>query len=210
MKAAIWARVSSEDQHTENQLIELRKWAADRDLDVVQEFITEDSAWAAKSGSNGKGAEFDRKRTALLEGARLGRYHVVLTWGVDRLSRRGAEDMLGYVRRLTDTGCKLWSLKDSWVESTSDPMIRELLFGVFGTIARFESERRSQRIKAGLARRKAQGLPVGGRKPGSKDRRKRSTDGYVAAWSEGGKRRVASWPGCTARRAPNSLFSIPH
>jgi putative DNA-invertase from lambdoid prophage Rac len=191
VKAAIWARVSTTEQFTENQLMALREWAAARGLEVVQEFVTEDSAWAAKSGTNGKGAEFDRKRSELLEGARLGHYHVVLTWGVDRLSRRGAEDMLSCVRRLTDTGCRLWSLKDPWVESTSDPMIRELLFGVFGTIARFESERRSDRIKAGLARRKAQGLPVGGRAVGSKDRKPRATDGYVAAWAEGGKRRSA-------------------
>jgi DNA invertase Pin-like site-specific DNA recombinase len=194
MKAAIWARVSTDEQHTENQLIELHRWAADRGLEVVAEFVTEDSAWTAKYGGNGNGngQEFDRKRNALLEGARLGRYSVALCWGVDRLSRRGAEDMLSYVRRLTDTGCKLWSLKDSWVEGTSDPMIRELLFGVFGSIARFESERRSQRIKAGLARRRTQGKPVGGRQPGSKDKRPRNTAGYVAAWSEGGKRREAA------------------
>jgi hypothetical protein len=47
-----------------------------------------------------------------------------MCWGIDRLSRRGAEDMLGFVRRLTDTGCELWSLKDQWAESTRDPMIR--------------------------------------------------------------------------------------
>jgi putative DNA-invertase from lambdoid prophage Rac len=189
VKAAIWARVSTAEQHTDNQVVALRDWASGRGLDVVREFITEDSAWSAKAG-NGRGAEFDQKRSDLLEGARLGRYHVVLTWGVDRLSRRGAEDMLRYVRRLTDTGCRLWSLKDPWVESTADPMTRELLFSVFATIARFESERRSERIKAGLARRKADGKPVGGRKPGSKDRKPRATEGYVAAWGEGGKRRM--------------------
>lgn len=34
-----------------------------------------------------------------------------------------------------------------------------------------ESKGRSERIKAGLARRKAQGMPIGGRVPGSKDKR---------------------------------------
>lgn len=189
-KAAIWARVSTSDQRADNQLIELRRWADARGLDIAQEYVTEDSAWT-KTGNGAKGAEFDRQRAALLEGARLGRYSTVLVWGVDRLSRRGAEDMLSFVRRLTDTDCRLWSLKDPWAESTADPMTRELLFGVFATIARFESERRSERIKAGLARKKAAGEKVGGGHVGAKDRKPRQREGYAAAWAPGGARRLA-------------------
>jgi DNA invertase Pin-like site-specific DNA recombinase len=113
----------------------------------------------------------------MLEGARLGRYGLVLTWGIDRLSRRGAEDMLSFVRRLTDTGCRLWSLKNPWAESTADPMTRELLFGAFATIARFESERRSERTRAGIRRRKeVDGLPAG-RQPGAADKKPRRKSG---------------------------------
>ncbi len=179
-RAALWARVSTREQHTENQLAELRDWAARRGLEVTAEFITEDSAW--QNGNGGKGAEFDRARGELLDGARLGTYSVVLAWSVDRLSRRGAEDMLAFVRRLSETGCGLWSRRDPWVESMSDPFARELLLGMFATLARFESERRSERIKAGLARRRAEGKPIGGRKPGAKDRKPRATDGYRQRW----------------------------
>jgi putative DNA-invertase from lambdoid prophage Rac len=180
-RAAVWARVSTSDQDNRNQVDELREWAAARSLTVVAEFITEDSAWT-RNGNGTKGREFDRARDAMLEGARLGQFGVVLCWGIDRLSRRGAEDMLSFVRRLTDTGCRLWSLNDPWAESTADPMTRELLFGVFATIARFESERRSERTKAGLARRKnVDGLPIG-RQPGSADKRPRKRSGYVGAW----------------------------
>ena len=84
--------------------------------------------------------------------------------------------MLRFVRRLIDTGGALWSLKDPWAESTTDPMTRELLFSVFATIARFESERGEQRIRAGLARRKAEGKPVG-RQQGSADRKPRKRSG---------------------------------
>jgi len=187
---AIWARVSTADQNTANQLAELRSWAERRGLDVAVELVTEDSAWT-RNGNGSKGAEFDARRAELLEGARLGRYRVVLCWSIDRVSRRGAEDMLSFVRRLTDTGCAVWSQQDPWVESTADPMTRELLFGVFGTIARFESERRSARTKAGMARARAQGKQLGGRKKGAKDRKPRQTDGYAAAWAPGGARRAA-------------------
>ena len=46
VKCAIWARVSTTDQHTENQLYVLREWAERRGYEVVREFIVEDSAWA--------------------------------------------------------------------------------------------------------------------------------------------------------------------
>jgi DNA invertase Pin-like site-specific DNA recombinase len=184
---AIWARVSTTEQKTEGQLNELRRWAADRGLEVVAEFITEDSAWT-RNGNGAKGAEFDAKRADLLDGARLGRYQVILCWAVDRMSRRGAEDMLRFVRQLTDPdhiGCRLWSHEDTWVESCSDPMIREILFSVFATIARFESERRSARTRLAMQRPDVQAkLP--GRKARGKDKAKtrRPAEGYKRAWTQ--------------------------
>jgi putative DNA-invertase from lambdoid prophage Rac len=172
--AAIWARVSTSDQHTENQLAKLRQWAASRGLDVAAEFITEDSAW---QNGNGKGAEFDKARQELLNGARLGSYSVVLVWAIDRLSRKGVEDTLSTLRRLYAHDCDVWSHEESWL-STAGPDMRELLVSLFAWMARMESARRSERIKTGLARRKAEGKPVGGRKPGSKDVKPRKTDGY--------------------------------
>jgi putative DNA-invertase from lambdoid prophage Rac len=44
-----------------------------------------------------------------------------------------------------------------------------------------ESRRRSERTKAGLDRRRRQGLPVG-RQPGSADKKPRRRSGYVARW----------------------------
>ncbi len=185
-KAAIWARVSTRDQHTENQLTELRTWAAELGLDVVAELVTEDSGWAT---GNANGKEFEAKRTELLQGVRQGKYAVVLLWAIDRLSRRGTEDMMRYLRLLAEAGADVRSLKDPWLH-TSDPLARELLVGVFSTLARYESQRRSDRIRAGLARRKAEGLPVG-RQPGAADKGQRRRSGYVASWETGGARRAA-------------------
>lgn len=186
--AAIWARVSTHDQHTQNQLDVLRAWAGQLGLVVVEEFVTEDSAWQSGNG-NGKGAEFERKRAGLLDGVQRGRYGVVLVWAIDRLSRKGSEDMQRYLRRLAEAGADVRSNQESWL-NTSDPMTRELLIGIFATLARHESQRRSERIKAGLARRAAEGKPVG-RQPGSTDKTPRRRSGYVAAWEDGGNRRAA-------------------
>ena len=52
-----------------------------------------------------------------------------------------------------------------------------------GWMAEQESSRRSERIRAGLARRRAEGKPVGGAvSKRGKDRRPRKTEGYSKAW----------------------------
>ena len=184
--ALIWARVSTTDQHAENQLAVLRGWAADLGAEVAAEYITEDSAWATNGG---KGAEFDRKRKALLSDvqARRGTPVLVLVWAIDRLSRQGTEDMMAFLRRLAEAGADVRSKQDPWL-NTVDPFAREILLGVFATVAKYESQRRSERIKAGLARRRAEGKPVG-RQPGAIDKKQRRRAGYVATWEDGGTRR---------------------
>ena len=182
---AIWARVSTTDQFTANQLADLRAWAAARGLAVAAEYVTEDSAWAT-NGS--KGREFDSARAKLVDGARAGRYTVVLTWAIDRLSRKGIEDTLATMRRLSESGCTVWSRQESWTEDLKNPHMRELFLAIAAWMAKMESDRRSERIKAGLARRKADGAPIG-RQPGAKDKGARRRAGYVAAWEDGDTRR---------------------
>jgi putative DNA-invertase from lambdoid prophage Rac len=171
-RCAIWARVSTDDQDTANQLAELRQWAAHRGMDIACEYVLEGaSAW------NGK--HRDQLRQAL-DDARRGRYDVLLVWALDRLSREGIEATLSVMRQFTERGVAVWSLRESWTE-TSDPHVRELITAIMAWVARMESQRRSERTKAGLARRKAEGLPVG-RQPGAKDTRPRKRSGYVARW----------------------------
>lgn len=175
---AIWVRVSTTEQNTENQLGLLRQWATRRGLNIVTEHLIEDSAW---STAKGKGAEFDRHRAELLNGARLGHYSVVLVWALDRLSRRGMEDTLATLRRLGECDTDVWSHEEPWLR-TADAAMRELLVGLAAWMATQESLRRSERTKAGIERRRKAGLPVGGRKPGAKDRKpgQRPKEGYVA------------------------------
>lgn len=183
---AIWARVSTEDQHAANQLGVLRGWAANRGMTVTAEYVTEDSGWQQ---GNGKGREFDKARLAMEHDARLGRWDVLLVWAVDRLSRRGIEDTLGAMRQLYGYGLEVWSHQESWLV-TSEPKMRELLVAFMAWLAEQESARRSERIKAGVARRKAEGLPVG-RQAGSKDKKPRKRSAYYAAWEDGGARRAS-------------------
>lgn len=183
---AIWARTSKGDQHTANQLLVLRKIAKARGLNVAAEFVTEDSAWSA---SNGKATEYDKARAALIAGAHRGDYSVVLVWAFDRLSRRGYRDLDGLLRQLAADGCAVWSDQEPWLTNLG-PM-GEIALHMLAWVAEHESARRSERIKAGLARKAAKGEPIG-RKPGAKDAKPRKRSGYVAAWEPGGSRYSAS------------------
>ena len=60
----------------------------------------------------------------------------------------------------------------------------ELLAAVAAWVATQESVRRSERIRAGLARRRAEGKPIGGAaSKRGKDKQPRRTDGYKQAWA---------------------------
>ena len=171
-RCPLWARVSKDEQESGNQIGELRAEAACRGLDVTAEYVLDGaSAW--------KGEHRELLRQAL-DDARAGCYDVLLVWALDRLSREGIEVTLRIMRQFADRGVAVWSLRESWTE-TSDPHVRELVAAIMAWVARMESQRRSERVRAGLARRKAAGLPVG-RQPGSKDRRQRKRSGYVARW----------------------------
>ena len=99
-RCAIWARVSTGDQETANQLAALRAEAARRGLDVAAEYVLEGlSAWT--------GAHRGQLRRAL-DDARAGRYAVLLVWALDRLERGGIEQTLRVMRQLRECGVRLW------------------------------------------------------------------------------------------------------
>lgn len=85
------------------------------------------------------------------------------------------------MRQFRERHCLLLSVKESWLNAS--PEVQDVLVAFAGWMARQESQRRSERIKAGLARRRAQGLPVGGQLVRrGKDRKPRQKDGYLQAW----------------------------
>lgn len=161
MKVSIYSRVSTGEQDTKNQTAVLTEWAKQRGFEVIRVYEEEESAW--KNGHQ-------RELSHLLEDARKRRFDAVLVWALDRLSREGPLAILTIVDRLKRCSVKVISYQESWTEAPGD--LADLLYALTGWVARMESQRRSERTKAGLARIKAQGKRLG-RPPGSKDKRKR-------------------------------------
>ncbi len=161
MKACIYSRVSTGEQDTENQTMVLGKWAEQRGFKVVALYEEAETAWKA-----GHQKELSR----LLDGAYKGKFQAVLIWSLDRLSREGALAILSLIHRLNKLGVGVLSYQEPWTEAPGE--IGEILYAIAGWVARMESQRRSERTIAGLARVRAQGKRLG-RPPGSKDKRKR-------------------------------------
>ncbi|MFC2016978.1 recombinase family protein [Chloroflexota bacterium] len=161
MKCVIYSRVSTEEQSTANQVNVLNDWANTRGFIIGEVYQEQESAW--RDGHQ-------RELAQLLRDAHRGRFSTVLVWSLDRLSREGSLAILQLVNKLSRLGVKVLSYQEPWTEAPGE--IGELLYALTGWVARMESQRRSERTKAGLARVKANGRKLG-RPLGSRDKKKR-------------------------------------
>lgn len=146
-RAAIYARVSTADQTTENQLLRLREVAARAGWEIVQTF-TETASGASRSRP---------ALDAMMAQAARRRFDVVMAWDVSRLGRS--------LRDLVDLFESLRALKvDLYLEQqaldTSTPAGRALL-QMSGVFAEFERAMIVERTKAGLALARARGVHCG-------------------------------------------------
>lgn len=172
MKVAIWLRVSTGEQTTQNQFPDLQAWAARRGWEVVKTYQVQESAW--------RGAH-QKALSEVYQDARLGRFDVLLVWALDRLSREGVAATLEIIQRLNSQQVKVWSLQEGWTEVEDSK--QDLLVAITAWVAREESNRRSERTKAGMARARAEGKQIG-RPMGSKDGKRRSRRGYIARYAD--------------------------
>lgn len=178
MKCALYLRVSSTEQHTENQLPALGAFANSRGWEVAEVYSENVSAWAS-----GRQAELHR----LIDDCQNGRKpDIVLVYDLSRLSRQGIASILNLVKMFEVHGVKVVSVKEPWTE-TEGPM-RELLFAVFAWAAQYESRIKSERTLAGLARVREfgskSGVGIGKRGP---DKQRRNRLGYLLRYANKGR-----------------------
>lgn len=171
-RAAIYVRVSTEEQSLENQLSSIREFAERRDLSIVEVYGEEESAWRG-----GRQRELAR----LLRDAYSGKFTVVVVWALDRLSRGGVSAVLSLVHRLGSYGVRIISMHEPWTEAPGQ--LAELLYSITAWVAEMESVRISERTKAGMERAKAAGKHIG-RPRGSKDSKPRRAQKRVPVWEE--------------------------
>jgi putative DNA-invertase from lambdoid prophage Rac len=144
--AAVYVRVSTEQQTGENQLEELRRLAVARGFSAVVYSETESAAKHRPV--------FER----MVADVRAGRVAAVLVWALDRLHR----SMVGAIQTVLECdrlGVPVISVREPWLD-TAGP-VRPLLIAIFGWVAEQERTRLIERTKAGLERARRQGKRLG-------------------------------------------------
>ena len=147
-KAAIYARVSTPDQHVETQLYDLRDLAAKRGHTIIREF--EDRG---VSGSKSKRVGLD----AMLSSARRRDFDVLLVAAFDRIAR-STKNFLEIVDELNELGIEFVSAREAI--DTGGPMGR-MFITLVGSIAELERSLITERIKAGMRRVRLEGWRLG-------------------------------------------------
>lgn len=149
-KVGIYARVSTDQQTTENQLRELREVAGRNGWVITKEYI--DHGISGAKGRDKRPA-FD----ALLKDAVRKEFDVIAAWSVDRLGR-SLLDLLGFLDDIHAKGIGLY-LHQQGVDTTTPG--GKALFQMVGVFAEFERAMIQERVKAGLARAREQGKVLG-------------------------------------------------
>ena len=147
-KAVLNGRTSTPDQHLESQFIQLRSIAAQRGFELSGVY----------SDFGNLGSRSNRPGiNSLLRDAGRGKFSVILIDAFDRLAR-STRNFLDVVDELDSLGIVLISAREA--VDTSAPTGR-IFVTMLGCIAQIEKSLIRERIKAGMRRRKLEGLPVG-------------------------------------------------
>jgi len=140
-RIAIYTRVSTDQQTTENQRRELIAVAERNGWQIVAEFCDEGISGA-------KGRDQRPAYDALLKAIARREIDIVASWAVDRLGR-SLQDLIGFLNEINAKGVDLYLHQQAL--DTSTPSGRAM-FGMLSVFADFEREMIRSRIMAGLAR----------------------------------------------------------
>jgi len=149
-RVALYARVSTDAQTTENQLRQLHAVAERHGWSVVAEYIDQGISGAK---SREQRPQFD----ALLNGVARREFDIIAAWSVDRLGR-SLQALLGFLLELQSKRVDLYLHQQAL--DTSTPM-GKAMFQLCGVFAELERSIIQERVKAGLERARAKGKILG-------------------------------------------------
>lgn len=155
MRCAIYLRVSdpSKGQTTENQRLPLEQFRDEQKWKHAKVYEDQESAFR-----NGGRPAFAR----MMEDAVRHSFDILLFWSLDRFCREGSYRTLHYLSQLSAAGVKFRSYMEPYID-TANPM-GEAIVAILAALAKQESVRRSERVKAGMDRARSQGKRIGGRR----------------------------------------------
>ena len=147
-KVALYCRVSTKEQTTDNQTLDLKRFCEHRDLKIVQEYSDQ-----GVSGSQDSRPALNR----MLEDARQGKFEILLVWKLDRLGR-SLKHLIYLLNELHKSNVSFISMQEN-IDLTS-PTGR-LVFQMLGAIGEFELSLIKSRVNAGIRRAREQNIKLG-------------------------------------------------
>jgi DNA invertase Pin-like site-specific DNA recombinase len=149
MKAAIYVRVSTSDQHNEIQIKELTDYVERRGWELAGAY--QDQMSGAKAQRPGL--------DALMADARLHKFDAVIVWKLDRFGRSLINCVAG-IQDLTAAGVRFIAVSQGLDTDAANPTSR-LLLHILAAVAEFERELIKERVSAGLKHAKTKGVRIG-------------------------------------------------
>ncbi|WP_338844384.1 recombinase family protein [Clostridium perfringens] len=135
-----YARVSTEGQNLDRQIDMLVNYGVDK-RNIYQEKIT--------------GTKSDREQLNKMIDE-LQENDIVVIADLTRVSR-STKDLLNIIDKIKDKGASIRSIKDTWLNTSSDNPYNSFLLTVMSGLSQLERDLISQRTKEGLRSAKARG-----------------------------------------------------
>jgi len=147
-RIAIYARVSTTDQSTESQLLDLRRYTRERGWTIFKEYC-----------DNGISGTKDSRPALneLMDSAKKRKFDVVLVWRFDRFAR-STKHLILALEEFKNLGIDFVSYQENI--DTSSPL-GSAIFTIISAVAQLERDIIAERVKAGLRRAKENGKKLG-------------------------------------------------
>ncbi len=147
-RVALYARVSTTDQSTDSQLLDLRRYVSERGWNIFTEYVDE-----GISGTKDSRPALND----LMNDARKRRFDVVLVWRFDRFAR-STKHLILALEEFRNLGIDFVSYQENI--DTSSPL-GSAIFTIISAVAQLERDIIAERVKAGLRRAKEDGKKLG-------------------------------------------------
>ncbi len=147
-RVALYARVSTTDQSTDSQLLDLRRYVSERGWHSFKEYC-----------DNGISGTTDSRPALneLMNDAKKRRCDVVLVWRFDRFAR-STKHLILALEEFKNLGIDFVSYQENI--DTSSPL-GSAIFTIISAVAQLERDIIAERVKAGLRRAKENGKKLG-------------------------------------------------
>ncbi len=147
-RIAIYARVSTTDQSTDSQLLDLRRYVSERGWDRFKEYC-----------DNGISGTKDSRPALneLMNDAKKRRFDVVLVWRFDRFAR-STRHLINALEEFKNLRIDFVSYQENI--DTSSPL-GSAIFTIISAVAQLERDIIAERVKAGLRRARENGKKLG-------------------------------------------------